>query len=393
MTRRRIPHLLCAALLSANVASLSAQTCPAPDEDLPAEVREERKKRDEALFAQELNKANARLADARKLIDRTAEKLIHASTPMEWVIGAHQMAGRPMIDLSAERFTNRDEAEQAFRAAVEAMEMGRKSGRISNTDIVLERAYSAGKTDPAILFALTAHCLTQRSSFCTAHTSLPDELLAADPDNGWSWLLKSYWQTGELAMETARKALATQRFKSYLQPQFAVIQEIVKQVPADADAGFSGPLVMIPSMVAIRPTAAILKVCAEVMANTRESAPDASPKPLTESGETCRKLLHHVATHADDSFTPQIARSRLQFVFKVPADQLPAGDALKRSNDIVAGLFALSKDGMHAQPGAADRIIRQGLAWTAAFGEPESERRMLEAVQLLVPTAKAASAQ
>lgn len=393
MTRHPLLHLLCAAVLALECSALHAQTCPAPDEDLPQEVREERRKRDEALLAQEMKKSAERMAETRKLIDRMAEKLVQGATPMEWVLGAHQKANKPMIDLGAQKFTNKDDAEQAFKAAVEALEKDRKSGRISNTDLILERAYSAGKQDPAILFALTTHCLTQRSAFCTAHTSLPDELLAADPDNGWAWLLKSYGQSGELALESARMALTTKRFTSYLQPQFAVINEMVKEVPTDADTGFSGPLMTIPSMVAIRPISAILKVCVDVMANQGESEAGVSSKPLTESGETCRKLLHHVATHADDSATPQIARSRLQFVFRVPPDELPAGEMLKRSNEIVTGLFALSKNGMHAQPGAADRILRQGLAWAAALGEREADLRVLEEVRSVMKTVRTETAQ
>ena len=188
MTLRRLSLLLCVAIaLAAQAVSVQAQTCPAPDEDLAPEVLAERKKREAEELARLKAEFEKRFAESQKQTDQMADKLVRGSTPMEWVLGANLMANKRMIELASKAFTNKDDAAKAFQEAIGEM---RNEGKLSETDLLLERAYVAGKRDPAILFALTSHCLNGQSGFCRAHPALADELTSVDADNAWAWMMR-----------------------------------------------------------------------------------------------------------------------------------------------------------------------------------------------------------
>lgn len=382
MTVRRLPYALCAALLAASAASLHAQTCPAPDEDLPAEVREERKKRNSEEMARLSAEIGKRMADGMRQTNQLGDKLIAGSTPMEWVLGANQIANRSMIELVTKKFTNQEDATKAFQEAVD--KLGRDS-RLTESDLILERAYVAGKRDPAVLFTLTSHCMTQRSGFCNAHPTLADELLALDADNAWAWLMKANGQQKDAAQESLRKALATPRFNSYLQPQFVVLRELAKDVPMDPEAGIVGPLQQLTNMIPIRSTSALMKTCSNVMAAGLGSAATEPPKPLTPADETCVALLRHAALNADDEMTAQMSAFMLKMISKDPADQAPARDVEQRMTAMMSGLASLS--GRKDKAGEVDRVLRQGIDWTAQYGDRESGRRMTEALKALTEEA------
>lgn len=389
MTLRRLSRLLCPAILAASTFSLHAQTCPAPDEDLPPEVREERKKRDAEEIARLSEEISKRLASSMRQTNQLGDKLVNGSTPMEWVLGANQIASRSMIELASRKFTNREDATKAFQ---EAIDMQGRNGRLTESDLILERAYLGGKRDPAILFTLTSHCMTQRSGFCNAHPTLPDELLALDADNAWAWLMKAYGQQKDAAQESLRKALATPRFNSYLQPQFVVLRELAKDVPVDTEASILGPLAQLTQMIPLRPTAALMKACSEVTAAGLGSGATEPPKPLTPAGETCVALLRHAAANADDDATAQMSAFMLKMISKDPADQAPAQEIEQRMTAMMTSLFSMS--GKKEKAGDMDRILRQGIDWTAQYGDRESGRRMAEMFKAMSDQgAKPAAAQ
>ncbi|MDX2220577.1 MAG: hypothetical protein SF172_16280 [Burkholderiales bacterium] len=378
MTLRRIPSLLCALLLAASASTLQAQTCPAPDESLSPEVREERRKRDAEEISRLSEEIGKRVASSMRQTNQLGDKLINGSTPMEWVLGANQIANRSMIELATRKFTNQEDATKAFQ---EAIDKQNRNGQLTESDLILERAYLAGKRDPAILFTLTSHCMTQRSGFCNAHPTFADELVALDPDNAWTWLMKAYGQQKDAAQESLRKALATPRFNSYLQPQFVVLRELAKDVPVDTEASIIGPLQQLTNMIPIRPTSALMKSCSEVMAGGLGSGATEPPKPLTPAGETCVALLRHAALNADDEMTAQMSAFMLKMISKDPADQAPAQEIEQRMTAMMAGLSSMA--GRKERAADVDRVLRQGIDWTAQYGDKEAGRRMAEAFKTL----------
>lgn len=387
MTRHQVLSLICVAVLALDATVARAQTCPAPDEHLSPEVREERRKRETEEMARLSEEIGKRVVDGMRQTNQLGDKLVSGATPMEWVLGANQIANRSMIELATKAFTNTDDAAQAFKAAVDKQG---GQGKLTESDLIFERAYLAGKRDPAILFTLTSHCLTQRSGFCNAHPSLADELLALDSDNAWVWMMKAYGQPKPAAQESLQKALTTQRFNSYLQPQYVVLRELAKDVPVDTEAGILGPLMQLTNMIPIRPTSALLKACSEAMGSGLGSGATAAPQPLTPAGETCVALLRHTAQHADDEASAQMSAFMLKMISKDPADQAPATDIEQRMNGMMSSLASLS--GRKDMAGAVDRILRQGIDWTAQHGDRESNRRMMEAFKALAEESSKAGA-
>jgi len=379
---RSVLLLLVAAALAAPIASVHAQSCPAPDEDLAPEVLAERKKRGAEEVARLKVEFEKRFAESRKQTDQMADKLVRGSTPLEWVLGAHLMVNKRMIELASRAFSDKDDAAKAFKDAIGELS---KEGQLSETDLLLERAYVAGKRDPAIVFALTSHCLNGQSGFCRAHSTLADELIALDGNNSWAWMLKAYGQAGELAQSSLRNALATQRFDSYLQPQFAVIRELAKDVPVDPNANIMGPLAQLSDTVAIRPMPAFMKACSMVLGNGLGVGADASPKMQTPAGETCLALMRHIAAKSDEERISSMAALMLRMASKNPEDQAPAAEVEARGMAMMsamAGAFDSNAKNKPA-PGALDRILRDTLAWTAEHGERESQRRVEAAFKAL----------
>lgn len=383
MTLRRLSLLLCVATaLAAQAISVNAQTCPAPDEDLAPEVVAERKKRQSEELARLKVEFEQRFAESRKQTDQMADKLVRGATPMEWILGANLMANKRMIELASKAFTNKDDATKAFQEAIGEL---RNEGKLSETDLLLERAYVAGKRDPAILFALTSHCLNGQSGFCRAHPALADELIAVDGDNAWTWMFKAYGQTGEPAQSSLRKALATKRFNSHLQPQFVVIRELAKDVPVDPNANIMGTLAQLPDTVAIRPTPVFMKACSMVLANGLGAGVDTPPKMQTPAGETCLALMRHIAANSDEERISSMAALMLRMASKAPEDQAPAAEVEARGMammNAMAGAFD-SQAKNRPPAGALDRILRDALNWTAEHGERESQRRVEAAFKAL----------
>ena len=190
-----------------------------------------------------------------------------------------------------------------------------------------------------------------------------------------------------------RKALAAQRFNSYLQPQFSVIRELAKELPVDPDATLVGPLAQLSGKVSIRPTS-FMKACSDVMGNGLGSGADGPPKVLTPAGETCVALMRHVAANSDEEELSGMAAFMLRMASKLPEDQAPAAAVEARGQAMMTALEgAFTGQGRSkTASGTLDRIFRDSFAWTAEHGERESHRRVEAAFKALateaVPTAK-----